>query len=83
MSKSTIAHHWRQVVQRDDERFEVFESQLAFQEDTIAQLNDALVQQQSRIDQLEASLSSLLERIDDEPDVPGMTSAVDERPPHY
>jgi SlyX protein len=83
MSKSTTGHHWRQVVQRDDERFEAFESQLAFQEDTIAQLNDALVQQQSRIDQLEASLSSLLERIDDEPDVPGMTSAADERPPHY
>jgi SlyX protein len=69
-------------VQSNDERFEIFETKLAFQEDTIAQLNDALVEQQLRIDHLEASLRSLLERIDDQPDLPGLTPE-DERPPHY
>ena len=69
-------------MQSNDERFEIFETKLAFQEDTIAQLNDALVKQQSRIDHLEASLRSLLERIDDEPDLPELTPE-DERPPHY
>lgn len=69
-------------MQSNDERFEIFETKLAFQEDTIAQLNDALVEQQLRIDHLEASLRSLLERIDDQPDLPGLTPE-DERPPHY
>jgi len=71
--------------QENDQRFETFETKLAFQEDTIQQLNDALVEQQSRIDQLEISLRSLLERFDGEPDLPDLPdiSAADERPPHY
>jgi SlyX protein len=66
----------------DDERFEVFESKLTFQEDTISQLNDALVQQQNRIDQLEATVRSVLERMEEGPDLPDFNAA-DERPPHY
>ena len=69
-------------MQSEDNRFEVFESKLAFQEDTIAQLNDALVEQQTRIDQLEASVRSLLERLEEEPELPNI-SAEDARPPHY
>ena len=69
-------------MQSDNKRFETIESKLAFQEDTIQQLNDALVEQQSRIDHLETQLSSLLKRLDDEPELPNMTSE-DERPPHY
>lgn len=66
----------------NDERFEALETKLAFQEDTIAQLNDALIEQQSRIDDLETSVRTLLERIDEEPDLPSLTPQ-DERPPHY
>jgi len=66
----------------DEDRFETFESKLAFQEDTIQQLNDALVEQQLRIDHLEASLRSLLERIGDGSDLPDFNPE-DERPPHY
>jgi SlyX protein len=69
-------------VNTHDERFEVFESKLTFQEDTISQLNDALVQQQTRIDQLEATVRSLLERLEEGPDLPDFNAA-DERPPHY
>jgi SlyX protein len=69
-------------MQSDDERFEAFESKLTFQEDTIAQLNDALVAQQSRIDDLEASLRSLLERVEGTPELPDLAPE-DERPPHY
>ena len=66
----------------DNEWFDTFESKLAFQDDTIRQLNDALVEQQTRIDHIEASLRSLLERVEDEPDILSIDKA-DERPPHY
>jgi SlyX protein len=62
-------------------RLEDLETRVAFQEDTIQQLNDALVRQQHRIDQLEASLRMLVEQL----------QTVEERddlleeppPPHY
>jgi len=61
-------------------RLEALETKLAFQEDTITQLNDALVAQQSRIDLLEARIGQLVEALraledgDDTPESP---------PPHY
>lgn len=63
-----------------DVRLEFLESKIAFQEDTIQQLNDALVGQQDRIDALEALVRMMLEQLQggDQPDLPG-----DEPPPHY
>ena len=72
----------RTIVQSDNERMETFESKLAFQEDTIQQLSDALVEQQTRIDHLETSLRSLLERMEADPDILSVDET-DERPPHY
>ena len=61
------------------------ESRSAFQEETVRELNDALVRQQERIDRLEASLNVVVEQlrqggVQDE----GQTNAPEnERPPHY
>jgi SlyX protein len=65
----------------EDARIE-FETRLLFQEDTIAKLNDALVDQQRQIDVLRdtiARLVDLLERRADDARV----ALDDERPPHY
>ena len=59
------------------------ETKLAYQEDTIAQLNDALYSQQKQISELERTCNLLLDRIKaiSEPG-PGGKPA-DEIPPHY
>ena len=65
----------------DDKRIDALEAKLAFQEDTIAALNNALVGQQSRIDRLEKTLQLAVREIEDlrgDPD-----PARDEPPPHY
>ena len=64
-----------------DSRLEEIESKLAFQDDALQQLSEALVAQQGRIDRLEASIRSLAEQLralkDRAPDSP------EPPPPHY
>jgi SlyX protein len=64
------------------ERVDTLESRLAFQDDTIQQLNDALIAQQARIDLLEAEMRQLIDEFRG-----GMSEAqikpADELPPHY
>lgn len=62
-------------------RLETLESRLAFQEDTIQQLNDALVGQQTRIDRLEALLMLMAQRFGSDEGEPG--PVVEPPPPHY
>ncbi|MEI7950145.1 MAG: SlyX family protein [Gammaproteobacteria bacterium] len=60
------------------------ESQVAFQEHTIEQLNEALISQQQQIDVLRVELRLLSEKfgeLDDRVEHSG--SAKDEKPPHY
>ena len=68
--------------ERLQERTDALETRLAFQDDTIQQLNDALIAQQARIDLLEAELRRLIDEFRG-----GITEAqidpVDELPPHY
>jgi SlyX protein len=62
------------------------QSQLAFQEDTMQGLNDALSAQQQEILLLRRQLELLKIRQDEQgtPQEPGGTgSAMDEKPPHY
>ncbi|MCZ6889260.1 MAG: SlyX family protein [Gammaproteobacteria bacterium] len=61
-------------------RFEDLESRLTFQEDTILQLNDALVASQLRVDKLEAMVRILVDRLDERP---WDADDTDEPPPHY
>ena len=59
------------------------ETKVAYQEDTIQTLNDAVCRQQQQIDKLEAKMSLLLEKIREfeEPALVGNPN--EETPPHY
>ena len=65
----------------DSQRISELESRLEFQDETITRLNDALVAQQNRLDQLEKRQQQLIEhlksaRAKDDP-------ANEPPPPHY
>lgn len=62
-------------------RIDEIEARVEFQEDTIAGLNDALVKQQERLDQLEKLLQSLIERIN--ADAESGDEVPEPPPPHY
>lgn len=68
-----------------DERLVALEMRAAFQDDTLQQLNDALVAQQLRMDQLELRLQALNRRLEAalagalDPAEP----VVEPPPPHY
>ena len=64
------------------ERVEELETKAAFQEDTIRELNDALVGQQARIDQLENILRRLLEEVRGLMET-GSPVTEEAPPPHY
>ncbi|TNF85764.1 MAG: SlyX family protein [Gammaproteobacteria bacterium] len=66
----------------DKSRLDELESRQAFQEDTIASLNEALVAQQQRIAYLEKMLELLIERYREAmPDI--AAPAEEPPPPHY
>ncbi len=58
------------------------QSKLAFQEQTINQLNDVLTSQQRQIDRLQLQLSILQDRFEEIQEAPSAL-AQDEKPPHY
>jgi SlyX protein len=62
------------------------QSQLAFQEDTVATLNEAMIEQQQEILTLRRQLTLLKERQDEQArqvDREEGGAIVDEKPPHY
>lgn len=60
------------------------ETQLAFQEDHLQKLNDVMVDQQKRIDALEAGLRHYEKRLREIQEGAGGESAIEsETPPHY
>ncbi len=62
-------------------RLEAVETKLAFQEDAVQQLSDALVAQQARIDRLEAQVTMLSEQLRTQQESGG--AAPEPPPPHY
>lgn len=65
------------------DRIDTLESRFAFQEDTIGKLNDVIVDQQTRLAQLEKSIRSLLERLAEQESASGLEAPDEEPPPHY
>ena len=65
----------------EDARIEI-ETRLVFQEDALAKLNDALVDQQRQLDQMRETLARLIDLIERRNEPPNVTPE-DERPPHY
>lgn len=60
------------------------QTQMAFQEQTIEQLNEVLINQQKQIDALQRKLKVLDEKIEQESQHWGQPqSPIDEKPPHY
>ena len=66
-----------------DERLETLEIKVAYQEQTIAQLNDVIVEQQRRLDELEARYKALLGQLEALAPPGGTPPDVPEPPPHY
>lgn len=70
-----------------EQRIIAIETKIAYQEDTIAQLNDVVCKQQIQIDALERLTQQLIGRVHDLSEASaqstGVFSATDERPPHY
>lgn len=71
----------------NEDRLVEIETKISFQEDLIQELNNAIYEQQKKIDRLEAICNSLVGHIKDlsrtvaDGGVGG--NAIDERPPHY
>jgi SlyX protein len=59
------------------------ETKLAFQEEALRRLNEALVDQQNRVAELERICRALVERIARMTDEVHKGSAAEEVPPHY
>ena len=66
-----------------EDRFESIETKLAHQEALLADLNDALANQQESIMKLEALCESLRLRVRSLSDALPADTPHDERPPHY
>ncbi len=66
-----------------DERLELIESKLAYQEQLLGDLDQALAGQQLQLTELEALLKSLIARVQSMAEAAPQPGAEDERPPHY
>ncbi len=67
-----------------ERRLEAVEIKLAYSEDLIQQLNDALSGQQLQFEQLKRAMKLLTERLSEVPEgSQGAAAWPDERPPHY
>jgi len=70
-----------------EQRIISIETKIAYQEDTIAELNEVVCRQQTQIDTLERLTQQLLGRVRDLSEASAQAgetfSAADERPPHY
>lgn len=67
-----------------ENRIEALESRYAFQEDTIQQLDDIIVEQRSRLERLEKSLRLLVDDLLTQKNLdPTSPDEDDPPPPHY
>lgn len=66
-----------------DERLIEIETRIAYQEDALRTLSDALARQQLDLDRLQRLCQSLQSRLEAGGDTIAPVSLEDERPPHY
>ena len=67
----------------NEQRLIDIETKLAYQEDTVQQLNDVVFAQQKKIDQLELLCQHLLVRLKDLSEQQSGNFTFIEKPPHY
>ena len=67
-----------------EERLVEIETKIAFQEQTIKDLNDVVYEQQQEIERLGSICDALVKRIKELSEfAPGIESPANEKPPHY
>ncbi|MBW2215906.1 MAG: SlyX family protein [Deltaproteobacteria bacterium] len=67
-----------------EERLVEIETKIAFQEQTIEDLNDVLYKQQQEIERLGSICDALVKRVKELSEfTPGIDAPVNEKPPHY
>ena len=66
-----------------DDQLVDLQTRLAFQEETLAQLNDILTEQQRQIDKVRLEFQLIQERYQELLDIIETGPAADEKPPHY
>jgi len=59
------------------------ETKMAFQENTIKDLSDAVYSQQKQIDTLNKTMKQLVDQIEDSSVISPRGTLKDEKPPHY
>jgi len=64
-------------------RIDELETRLAFQEELLEQLNQALSQQQIQLQDMHTAMQILSQRIKEAQTPPEQSKPADERPPHY
>ena len=79
MARALIREGESKVSER---RFEDLEVRLAYQEQTLNELNAVVTRLQATIDRLERRCDALLERLRTLGEGPG-DAVIDEKPPHY
>jgi len=68
----------------NEERFVEIETKVAFQEQSIKDLNDVLYEQQQEIDRLSSMCDMLMNQYKDLSELTsGMDAPANEKPPHY
>ena len=66
-----------------EKRVDELEFRIAFQEDTLAQLNDVIAQQRNEIDHLTKQLGEVIDTLRSTMQTGGSANDIDEKPPHY
>ena len=67
-----------------EERLVEIETKIAFQEETIKDLNDVLYEQQQEIERLGSLCDALVKRVKEFSEfAPGVGAPANEKPPHY
>jgi len=67
----------------NEERMVDIEAKIAYQDNTLQELNDVIYRQQKQIDQLEAICQQLIDRVRSLAETSVTGTLEDEKPPHY
>lgn len=67
----------------NEDRLVEIETKMAFQENIIKDLSDAVYSQQKQIDALNKTIKQLVDQIEGSSDISPRGNLKDEKPPHY
>ncbi len=66
-----------------EERIDTLEMAMSYQEDTVRTLNEVVIDQGKKIEELELQIRKLTQKLEDLIELAGEDSMPHERPPHY